>query len=72
MRTGLNEQQLNAVRSFVLENRMDAPAYKAGMSVRPFLQGQRQDNGWVLIKFFTDDIEKIDAYIGLLNSTISG
>ncbi len=67
---GLDIREFEAARIFVSASHMDDPAYKAKTGAQPFLQGENQYDNWILIEFWSHDLERIDNYIKLLNEYV--
>lgn len=56
------------LRGAVLANHIDDPFYLKKQEVTPFLQGgSNRYNGWILIEFWTRDLDKIREYVAWLN-----
>lgn len=58
---------VRAVRALVCQNYTDHPDYRAKAEACPFLQGYSPRDGYVLVEFWTDDMEACRAYVTYLN-----
>jgi len=59
-------EQCQFLRSAVLDNRTDSMFYLKRQTARPFLQGD--DDGWILIEFWSRDEQAVNEYVAWLNS----
>ncbi len=65
---GLSGLQVSRIRNFIGRNRYDDPIYQACQRCSPFLQGCQGD--WVLIEFWSSNMEAIQAWVAMLNEYV--
>jgi hypothetical protein len=71
----LSSDQLHAIHTVMRNNIMDSDDYKMKSPANPFLQGYQAPSrngrdGWVLIEFWTDNQEGIQAFVDYLNNRL--
>lgn len=74
-KSDLTREQAEKVRSFISANHYDDPRYQAKQGVNPFLQGydytpKPDGKNWVLIEFWSDNRQRIEEYVALLNQEV--
>jgi hypothetical protein len=67
-----DERTQRIVRSAIGRNHMDDPVYHLRRESCAFLQGDDPHSGWMLVEFWTRDMEKIRPFVDYLNGTIYG
>lgn len=72
----LTQFQLDYVRGVLRNNYMPSEDYKLKMACNAFLQGQQdpregQENGWVLVEFWNDDMKAINEFVNWINEGLN-
>lgn len=67
----LTPEQCQTVRGVVTDNWMGSPSYKLRTACSAFLQGYQEDDGWVLVEFWSRDPSDIDAFVQHLNEKLA-
>lgn len=69
----LSRAECEALRGIVCNNYISSDDYKMSRAASPFLQGYQppyeanKKDGWVLVEFWTQHREDIDAYVSYVN-----
>lgn len=67
----LTPEQCQTVRSVVTDNWTGSPSYKLRTACSAFLQGYQEDDGWVLVEFWSREPAAIDAFVKHLNEVLA-